>query len=57
MASKENYSGSMNSIVKCILVTSLVGATPVPSLLFAVCLSMLISAASIACVVVVPFYQ
>jgi hypothetical protein len=57
MVSKENYSGSMNGIVKCILVTSLVGATLVPSLLFSVCLSMLISAASIVCVVVVPLYQ
>jgi hypothetical protein len=34
MVSKANYTGSINGIMECILVTTLKGATPVPSLFF-----------------------
>jgi hypothetical protein len=57
MVSKANCTGFINVIMKCILVTILIGASHVPSLLFSVsCLSMLMSDASIAFVVVVPLY-
>jgi hypothetical protein len=42
MVSKANYTGSINGIMECILVTSLKGATHVPSLFLSVGLSMLV---------------
>jgi hypothetical protein len=36
MVSKANYTGFINGITKCILVTILIGASHVPSLLFSV---------------------
>jgi hypothetical protein len=58
MVSKVNYTSSINGIMECILVTSLKGATHVPTLFLSVGLSMLVSVASTACVVVmVAFYQ
>jgi hypothetical protein len=36
MVSKANYTGFINGIMKCILVTILIGASHVPSLLFSV---------------------